>query len=422
MSISVLVAVRGPREATVAAAVGAAPDLRVARRCADLGEALAAAHAGLGVAVVVSEQPQLHRGVVAEFIAAGVAVIGSPGTYAATDHLRSIGIEEIVPPDASAEDIAAAIARAVRQAPEVEHAAEGATGEHVAPNAPQRGSIVAVWGPTGAPGRTTVAVSLAYDFAQAGGALLVDADTYGGAVAQALGMLDEAPGIAALARASLHGTLGDETVRRHALEAAPGLRVLSGITRAERWPELSAAALEPVWDLLRLHSSITVVDCGFSLEQDEELQYDTRAPQRNGATLSALAAADVVVAVGSAEPLGVQRLVHALSELDAVAPADVTARVVAVNRVRASVAGDQPRRAIADALKRFAGVDTVWTIGWDPRGCDAATLSGQALGERAPRSAARKAIQAIGREVLRVCASGARVDAPAAPAQATLGA
>lgn len=419
MSISVLIAVRGPREATVAAAVGAAPDLRVARRCADLGEALAAAHAGVGAAVVVSEQPQLHRGVVAEFMAAGVAVIGSPGTHAATDHLRSIGIDEIVAPDASAEDVAGAIARAVRQAPDVEHAAEGVA-EQV-PVALQRGSIVAVWGPTGAPGRTTVAVSLAYEFARAGGAVLVDADTYGGAVAQALGMLDEAPGIAALARASLHGTLGDDTVRRHALEAAPGLRVLSGITRAERWPELSAAALEPVWELLRAHSPVTVVDCGFSVERDEELQYDTRAPQRNGATLSALAAADVVVVVGSAEPLGVQRLVHGLSELDSVAPEDVTPRVVVVNRVRAAVAGDQPRQAIADALKRFAGVDTVLTIGWDPRACDAATLSGQALGERAPRSAARKSMQAIGREVRRVCAARSRVDVPAPAAGATLG-
>jgi MinD-like ATPase involved in chromosome partitioning or flagellar assembly len=419
VSISVLIAVRGPREATVAAAVGAAPDLRVARRCADLGEALAAAHAGVGAAVVVSEQPQLHRGVVAEFMAAGVAVIGSPGTHAATDHLRSIGIDEIVAPDASTEDVAGAIARAVRQAPDVEHAAEGVA-EQV-PVALQRGSIVAVWGPTGAPGRTTVAVSLAYEFARAGGAVLVDADTYGGAVAQALGMLDEAPGIAALARASLHGTLGDDTVRRHALEAAPGLRVLSGITRAERWPELSAAALEPVWELLRAHSPVTVVDCGFSVERDEELQYDTRAPQRNGATLSALAAADVVVVVGSAEPLGVQRLVHGLSELDSVAPEDVTPRVVVVNRVRAAVAGDQPRQAIADALKRFAGVDTVLTIGWDPRACDAATLSGQALGERAPRSAARKSMQAIGREVRRVCAARSRVDVPAPAAGATLG-
>jgi hypothetical protein len=41
-----------------------------------------------------------------------------------------------------------------------------------------------VWGPTGGPGRTTVAVNLAFEAAAIGGeVLLVDADTYGGAVA-----------------------------------------------------------------------------------------------------------------------------------------------------------------------------------------------------------------------------------------------
>jgi len=182
--------------------------------------------------------------------------------------------------------------------------------------------------------------------------------------------------------------------------------VLSGVTRADRWPELSASALEPVWELLRTQAAVTVVDCGFGLERDEELQYDTHAPQRNGATLSALAAADVVVAVGSAEPLGIQRLVHSLAALDAVVPAETTPRLVVVNRVRASVAGQRPREAVADALRRYSAVDAVWTVGWDPRACDAAALAGQALGERAPRSAARKGIQAV--------ASAARLAATAA--------
>src|SRR3954447_4820088 len=53
------------------------------------------------------------------------------------------------------------------------------------------GRVVAVWGPTGAPGRSTVAVALASELAQLGvSALLVDADVYGGVVAQLLGLLD----------------------------------------------------------------------------------------------------------------------------------------------------------------------------------------------------------------------------------------
>lgn len=400
MSIPVLIAVRGARESAIAAIVGSAPGLSVARRCADLGEALAAAHAGLGAVVLVSEQPHLNRGTVVEFASVGVSVVGIPSAGDVAEHLLSLGIEEIVPVDTDADALAdvltAAVTRAARRAPELELGAVAIEGElTVEPGA--RGAVIAVWGPAGAPGRTTLAVAIAYELSLHEPVILVDVDTYGGAVAQALGLLDEAPGIAALARASLHGTLSSETVNHHALKVSQGLKVLSGMTRPDRWPELSQAALEPVWELLRRHAAVTVVDCASPLESDEELQFDTRAPQRNGATLSALTAADVVVVVGSSEPLGLQRLVHGLAALDAVAPSDVMPRIVTVNKVRASVAGSRPREAVADALLRYSGVEKVWMIGWDPRACDAATLAGQALGERAPRSAARKGIQAVAR-------------------------
>jgi len=393
VSIPVLIAVRGARESAIAAIVGAAPGLKVARRCADLSEALAAAHAGVGAVVLVSEQPHLHRGTVADFAAAGVVVVGVPSGADAADHLRGLGIDDLVPTDADADSLAAVVTGAARRAPDRDFAASASPIPAVAPVT--RGAVIAVWGPAGAPGRTTLAAAMAHDLAQHEGVILVDVDTYGGAVAQTLGLLDEAPGIAALARASLHGTLTDETVARHALAVSPGLRVLSGITRPDRWPELSPSALEPVWELLRKHAAVTIIDCASPLESDEELQYDTRAPQRNGATLSALAAADVVVAIGSAEPVGLQRLVHGLAALEAVVPEATTPRLVVVNRVRASVAGVRPREAIADALLRYSGVQKVWMVGWDPRACDAAALAGQALGERAPRSAARRGMQAV---------------------------
>ncbi len=394
MSIPVLIAVRGARESAIASIVGAAPGLTVARRCADLSEALAAAHAGVGAVVLVSEQPHLHRGTVGEFAAVGVVVVGVPSGADAAEHLRSLGIEDIVPTDADAGSLASVVTAAARRAPDRD--AVAALANPIPAMAPlTRGAVIAVWGPAGAPGKTTLAAAMAYDLAQHEHVLLVDVDTYGGAVAQTLGLLDEAPGIAALARASLHGTLTDETVARHALVVSPNLRVLSGITRPDRWPELSPTALEPVWELVRKHAAVTIIDCGSPLESDEELQYDTRAPQRNGATLSALAAADLVVVIGTAEPVGLQRLVHGLAALDAVAPEATTPRMVVVNRVRSSVAGMRPREAVADALLRYSGVQKVWTVGWDPRACDAAALAGQALGERAPRSAARKGMQAV---------------------------
>ena len=73
-----------------------------------------------------------------------------------------------------------------------------------------------------------------------------------------------------------------------------------------------------------------MVDCGFSLEDDEELSYDTLAPRRNGATLTNLALADEVVVVGGCDPVGLQRLVRGLQELGTVQAPPPT---VCVNRV-----------------------------------------------------------------------------------------
>ena len=134
--------------------------------------------------------------------------------------------------------------------------------------------------------------------------LLADADTYGGSVAQVLGLLDESPGLAAACRAVSTGSLDLAVLAQAAREVSPNLRVLTGIVRADRWPELRPAALAEVWARARFLAALTVVDCGFALEQDEELSYDTLAPRRNGATLATLEAADLVLAVGRADPVG----------------------------------------------------------------------------------------------------------------------
>ena len=69
--------------------------------------------------------------------------------------------------------------------------------------------MVAVWGPAGAPGRTTVATGLAAVLATRGPTMLVDADPYGGSVAQVLGVLDEVSGLLAAARLAGSGTLAE---------------------------------------------------------------------------------------------------------------------------------------------------------------------------------------------------------------------
>jgi len=145
--------------------------------------------------------------------------------------------------------------------------------------------------------------------------LLIDADVYGGVVANVFGLLDDSPGLMAACRQAQSRRLDAVALSALCWQINPTLRVLTGIGRPDRWPELRPAAFEAVLEVARELVGFTVLDLGFSLETDEELSFDTVAPRRNGATLAALAAADLVLVVGSADPIGMQRLVRGLEEL-----------------------------------------------------------------------------------------------------------
>jgi MinD-like ATPase involved in chromosome partitioning or flagellar assembly len=252
-----------------------------------------------------------------------------------------------------------------------------------------------VWGPVGSPGRSTVAVNLAAELAELGHpTLLIDADTYGGVVGQLLGILDEAPGLAAACRLANQGALDVSALAGVALQLRPGLRVLTGITRAERWLEVRPTALRTVLALARSLAPMTVIDCGFCLEQDEELAYDTAAPRRNGATLAALEAADEVIAVAAADPVGLARFVRALPDCAAISAGRVP--VTVVNRLRRGVVGPgDPRREVASALERYAGVTSIQVVPDDAEALDAAVAAGKTLADVAPHAPARQAIRGL---------------------------
>jgi Flp pilus assembly CpaE family ATPase len=379
----------------------------VVRRCVDLPDLLATAATGQARAALLSaDLRRLDRDALTRLAVAGVAVVGlvPPGQEQDEIRLRQLGLLHVLSTDATAQAISEAVLDAVvalsparqellgdpRQAmpgaADLEGFAELAR--------PGPGRLVAVWGPIGAPGRTTVATGLASELADLGWpSLLVDGDVYGGVIAQLLGMLDEAPGLAAACRLANSGTLDAADLAGLCRQISPTLRVLTGIARPDRWPELRPAALEQVLALATGIAAVTVVDCGFSLEQDEELSYDTMAPRRNGATLQVLDQADDVLVVGTADPVGLHRLVRSLAELKDAVPG-VQPRVV-VNRLRGSAIPGDAAAEVRAALKRYAGVEALHVIPMDTAGIDAAVLAGKTLVEGATGSPARKAIRAL---------------------------
>ena len=373
--------------------------LTIARRCLDSADLLAAAHSGLGRAVVLgADAVRLDADVVDRLRGHGVTVVGvvTAGEDEAARRLRRWGIEVVVHVDAA--DLGAA----VRQ---IAHAVHGAAASGVPPAevlaaVPAAGGrVVAVWGPPGAPGRTSVSVALADEAARDGvRTLLVDGDTWAPSMSAVLGVIDDGAGLASACRRALAGTLDVDSLAALTRRVRDDLLVLPGIPRAGRWTEVRAAAFASVLAVSRRLADLVVVDCAAPLESDEELVHDTEAPRRNAATFTALEAADAVVVVGSCEPHGLIRLIAGLSELSG--HIDVVDRYVVVTRVRESLLGRRPTASVAEVLHRHAGVQHVWCVADDHLAYDAALRAGRRLADVAPTSPARRTLRGLSRQVV----------------------
>ncbi|MDO5662847.1 MAG: P-loop NTPase [Brachybacterium sp.] len=365
-------------------------DLRVVRRCADLAETLAVVGAGIGDAVLIDLGVRgLDREALAEMLRTDAAVIGL--TPEDPDRTTRMGLRHVVPVGAPVVDVVRTIESALASSTEAGLDWE----QEPAQTQPAPGGrLVAVWGPAGAPGRSTVAVHCAHEAALAGvDTVLVDADTYGPSIAQLLGVLDDAPGLVAACRASARDTLDQEALHSLIPAVQENLRLLTGIGVAARWPELGQTSLDGVWSALAARGGLTIVDTGFCLEEDEELSYDTRAPRRNLASTSVLARADEVIAVVGADPVSVTRLVRETERLQELG---VESLRVVINRLTPPVPPDRLQDLIAQRMP-VASVDT---LPEDGPACRRAVWDGALLAESSPRSALRKGLRQIAMDIV----------------------
>lgn len=337
-------------------------------------------------AVLVAASPRhLTEAVLAACDDAGSRLVALTTGVADERAATALGLFDTVPADAPWPQIEAVVLGAgsdQHQEPEL-------------PAASSRGTVIAVWGPAGAPGRTTTAIGIAAELAARGSRVaLADADSYGGTVAPYLGLLDEAPGFAAACRLAASGGLTVGELDRLAQQYPSGrdsFRVLTGIARPGRWPELSEERVGRTLSVCRSWVETTVVDVGFSLETDEEISSDLFAPRRNAATLAALRAADVVLAVGAADPVSLARLLRAHVEL--VETVDSARIEVLINRVRGGVVGLNPAAQIGATLLRFGGIIAPALVPDDAPSYDAALLSARTVRDAAPKSAAVAALR-----------------------------
>ncbi|MGO2518916.1 MAG: AAA family ATPase [Microbacterium sp.] len=298
--------------------------------------------------------------------------------------LSRYGLPEALPENAESWQIADALAE---ESPKTASAAP-----------PSRRRVIAVWGPQGAPGRSTVAIQLAVELTRTGqNCALIDADTVAPSLALLLGLGDEAPGIAAACRRAEIGGLDAAELSRLATRvetSAGSMEVLGGLNRPSRWPELSAGRLGATLKLCREWAGDVVIDVSAAFDADEEVSDDLTGPRRHAATTAALREADIIVAVTAADPLSISRFLRDHAELRAlVGP---TARIAVVaNRLRPGPLGIDARGQVRRALERFAGITDVTFLPFDQRAADAALLHARPMADVTPRSALVAAVRRL---------------------------
>ncbi|HNA98227.1 MAG TPA: hypothetical protein PLO27_02710 [Marmoricola sp.] len=358
----ILLAAAGQAWETNALELLAAAQRPVLKRCVDLTDLLASAATGQAAIAVLSEKLMgLDADAVIRLKRAEVRPI-----VVGEQDLTGIGITDFVPVDRIDELLGQIEASAPNTSvldPEP---------PDVLPQTNASGRVVVVHGANGAPGRSLIGTTIAALRARDSPTVLLDLDPQAGSVAQSLGVLDEVSGLLAAARLANNGALDSPSFARCRRRINPGLDVLTGLPRSDRWMEVRAGAVPRILELSREVGDV-VVDAGSSLEDDTDV---SRSVGRNQTTIDAVAEADSIVLVGGAEPVGLSRLTRSLVGLREVTPVPVH---VVINRMRDSLGWK--RSDIQDLITTYAEPTTITFVPLDLAGVDRSMVQGKSLVE-----------------------------------------
>lgn len=321
------------REATIAAQLATDAEVDLVLRCVDRVEALACIRGGgLDLAVAVGPVPWFDYQCVEEARRSGIKLMADAADPIEAEMLEVAGFE-VLAPDVSFADLARSRDR--EETPALDYEAH--------PTA----KLIAVWGPKGAPGRTTIAIELAASLAMSEPlTLLADVDLYGGDIAQMLGVVEELPTIVPLSRRAARGEMRDvssfASLRR---AGTSGPILLPGLLRAELWTEVSPFGWQELIRGIRSAFRYAVFDVGFSVEPCTD---GGLTGGRNELSRTTVTEADVVIAVVRADPVGIRSFLWAADAADDLLTEDRL--LVVANRVRP---GEE--REVGTLIRRHLG-------------------------------------------------------------------
>lgn len=267
-----------------------------------------------------------------------------------------------------------------------------------------RGIVIAVYGTSGAPGRSTVAIHIAAELAKVERVMLVDADLCAPSVAHSLGLNVDGSSLSALARMQARGELTQAHIEEALYPGPNGMNIITGLSSPHRWREASPSALASVIDVCRKGWDYTIIDL-HAASFDPVDEFHRSLPHRDVALTEVLGEADGIIVVGRADAVGLHRFTQAWEWLESKNTA--AAKIVAINMAQEERTGRHPQQAIAEALRSTIPGHTISVIPFDSR-ILTALLRGtptQGTYKRSARGAFRDLAHRIHTEVPRLGAS-----------------
>lgn len=246
--------------------------------------------------------------------------------------------------------------------------------------------LITFWSAPGSVGKSTLAAAAASELAHSGkSVLLVDADTYSPSLALQLGLSEHPAGLAAACRLVSQQRFTAAELERLSVLLPCGngtLRLLTGLSSAARWPEVSAEIFDELLMIAAENYDYLVLDVAAAHEQD--LFSNSSPVNRNCVTRWALQYSDQIVAICGADPVAISRFLDAFVSLGEL---NIRGEILCVvNRVRNSALGPSAKQQISQTLNRLVNVQVSVFIPEDQSVVDSALRGGYSI-DLAKRSA-----------------------------------
>lgn len=239
--------------------------------------------------------------------------------------------------------------------------------------------LITFWSAPGSVGKSTLAAAAASELAHSGkSVLLVDADTYSPSLALQLGLSEHPAGLAAACRLVSQQRFTAAELERLSVLLPCGngtLRLLTGLSSAARWPEVSAEIFDELLMIAAENYDYLVLDVAAAHEQD--LFSNSSPVNRNCVTRWALQYSDQIVAVCGADPVAISRFLDAFVSLGEL---NIRGEILCVvNRMRNSALGPSAKQQISQTLNRLVNVQVSVFIPEDQSVVDSALRGGYSI-------------------------------------------